>query len=1231
MPRKDFVRDLKEASVPGKYPYLVDIRAGDDDGVISFSYINGNVTIHFEALVSGMYVYSTYIPGIRNFLVSSFDLDTDPSADLSCYPNSHDYFAYTTSENVPSAVTSTIQEVQPLLNGLTLSDFLSSLSDAVGNTLFSDTQTSHADGDVEMHDYNDFSGNDDDEWDIHSPQRRVFEDDISDGEPFSSMEDRELNSKIREDMRTVKNAGFKTGFLGSLSGSIIISVSCRIAKLGISEEAMQAWGVQPRQYLVLLIRYPSRYRDIDQIFHEDASASKSSIEMHVALCDSYKPTLAEAIKAFNRPNESQNQGTTEKNTRTKGEDPRKLSPTFISRPLNALLNERFIKIARYRCTFGFGWSGAELFFNDVQGKSLDSADPGDPKYSMEDTLDLSTSGFPNLLISDHILENDSSRRLSFPLLAMQFTLRHFVRCTEFCLVCHCKVNADFEALKPYVCSKALCLYQYMALGFGPSLEWEIISQPNVVDLLVSFTYASAVSGRLKDFPTGLGLLVPEGTECVRQLTASNTSPCIPQGSQPSPASGSAPRSYTAKLDRKNMELVFPDVKNPPPVRTGDWIVISYAPSGDPAEIHPHCRVQDAGLWPRVKLSTPVIRGMHPEKWSSTAPKGHGPVFEAVTFVVYDKNFDELTAEQKRAAIVMLLDTLPEVEEMKAYLTENKHGSSEPLLASWKERISKSALDVLRWIVASNRSCIIQDEDVTRTDATQVSNENLVSGMEGYMQFRFAQGAPDKEQRFVNSVNAATARLNLKYPTIFAWHGSPLYNWHSIVREGLHFKEVVHGRAYGHGVYLSNSFQTSYSYMGSYHSGNQIWPKSRLKASSAISLNEVVNAPWQFVSRSPHLVVNQLDWIQPRYLFVQCLASTPTTGSSSPASKIKPATFFYEQDPAYTALGPKNSPIVIPITAISQRRRQLVRAPVSNKKTTPVRGTKRTLFGKGSQSARDEDTDSVETDHEDLLALLSDYEDENDDNSKVDKTEHGPSKPATGNKASQSKGSPDPKTDFKPGTLDGSSLPLLAPPSYATTAATKALQRDLKTTLKVQETQPLHELGWYLDPNLISTVYQWIVELHSFDPSLPLAADLKAASLQSVVLELRFAKDYPISPPFVRVIRPRFLPFLSGGGGHVTAGGALCMELLTNSGWSAASSIESVLLQVRMAISSTDPSPARLDPGQRKGQVKEYGVGEAIDAYIRACRAHGWEVPRDFERENHSQWSLAGSTTKKELN
>ena len=76
-----------------------------------------------------------------------------------------------------------------------------------------------------------------------------------------------------------------------------------------------------------------------------------------------------------------------------------------------------------------------------------------------------------------------------------------------------------------------------------------------------------------------------------------------------------------------------------------------------------------------------------------------------------------------------------------------------------------------------------------------------------------------------------------------------------------------------------------------------------------------------------------------------------------------------------------------------------------------------------------------------------------------------------------------------------------------------------------------------------------------------------------------------------------------------------MELLTNTGWSAVQSIETVLLQVRMAMCEEE-RPARLANKSKSsnrcayygGTGESYGIGEAVSAYERACRAHGWAVP-----------------------
>ncbi len=60
---------------------------------------------------------------------------------------------------------------------------------------------------------------------------------------------------------------------------------------------------------------------------------------------------------------------------------------------------------------------------------------------------------------------------------------------------------------------------------------------------------------------------------------------------------------------------------------------------------------------------------------------------------------------------------------------------------------------------------------------------------------------------------------------------------------------------------------------------------------------------------------------------------------------------------------------------------------------------------------------------------------------------------------------------------------------------------------------------------------WGVELSNFPKDTPLAEDLEAYAKKSnrkpvVELEMKFPKDYPMNPPFVRILRPRF-KFLTG--------------------------------------------------------------------------------------------------------
>lgn len=1064
-------------------------------------------------------------------------------------------------------------------------------------------------------------GSQDDEEDTDIESTDEFDDSIFDGaapksEPTIhtnsythgvSSSRPQLRSRIRSDLQSAKNAGFKLAYHGGLLDGYAchVTLSCRIQKLGISEEAMQAWELDPHQYLILIVYYPNGYKSYDELKGMDSATARRNARFSIGISHTYKPTHTEAVQSFSSTSLAEK--AREEAYKSSQEQASSIGfrNCFISGPLNQLLNDRLIQIVGYR-DMGMPWIGAEEFYNDHQGMQYAMSEDLNDKYFEDEIQDNKY----RILTPDHISESRPGTT-SFPLVAMQFLLRHFVRCADFCLICHRRLPSDLEAIKPYVCETPLCLYQYMSLGFGPSIEHEILTQPHVVDLLISFCYSQAgTAGKLQTFPSGLSLQVPYASGNIMSRVAYHRY-YAPSSTETSSSSEkpsiTGPEFILAKFDRSTLELLFelPTC----PVRAGDWIIIEEQQPDTKEEndltglVSLHCRVTSTTYYPTVSVSEPIPPPIQisVDKAADAQPKPATPVttpgFAPVRFQVYNQNFDDLSDIAKCEVICRLLNTLPTVKEMQDYLK-----SSRKELRSWIDRISPATAGILRWIIASNRACIFQVDDLDASKDKQKKNaDQRVHGMPGWMQFRFAMGAPDKERRFLNEVSQ---RKHLNFPTMFAWHGSPLHNWHSIIREGLHFKYVASGRAFGDGVYHSQHSSTSLGYsggawnyrsgVGNYGSGNG-WARSRLHISCALALNELINVPGEFRSRSPHLVVQHLDWIQTRYLFVKVDSSYNCLDDAEMPSEVFP------QDPQMKVSGDKGTALVIPAHVVSRSRRAQAAQNPSQKANKKQR-----IGGWFSGSSKSDPIDADELD--DGKSVATDVED-----LAVFMDGEAPSKAV----AKTTK----PKTDFVPGSLDIASLPILQPPSYATTLATKRLAADFKTLVKIQQSTPLDELGWYInpDPDCMNNLYQWIIELHSFEPTLPLAKDLKEKKMTSVVLELRFGKEFPHSPPFVRVIRPRFLGFQQGGGGHVTLGGALCMELLTNSGWSAVQSIEGVLLQVKMAMSSTDPRPARLV----KGNSTDYSVWEAVDAYERACRIHGWQVPKDLRETTTDQSGVAG--------
>lgn len=130
------------------------------------------------------------------------------------------------------------------------------------------------------------------------------------------------------------------------------------------------------------------------------------------------------------------------------------------------------------------------------------------------------------------------------------------------------------------------------------------------------------------------------------------------------------------------------------------------------------------------------------------------------------------------------------------------------------------------------------------------------------------------------------------------------------------------------------------------------------------------------------------------------------------------------------------------------------------------------------------------------------------------------------------------------------------------------------------------------------LYIWDVWITDFGPDAPVTKDMNKHGITEVHVEIRFpdtGQKYPIMPPFVRIISPRF-QFHTG---HITIGGSFCIELLTPQGWSSVYKIESLLIQLKALVLA---GGARLDP-QRWDQP--YVLSEAKNAFSRVAKQHGW--------------------------
>ncbi|KAF9060333.1 hypothetical protein BDP27DRAFT_1339817 [Rhodocollybia butyracea] len=1122
--RKRFIADLddlKAACIQGFVAHglvLKNVRSGDDEGDFRASIKSS----------SGEHVLNV------NIMLS----------DTADYPKTHSFFSYSQDVNIAANIQAVVEGIASLS-----SRPIAEIMDKVLAKLARAMNTGSADSEPE-----------DDEDDEDEDYTAMSDDDIYMTAPSNAMNMTRLQHHFLE----IVAREYRPGLIRFGGDDFCISVSLSVVKLAesIPARALMAWDrrlLSKSQNLVLLIS------DLRGVY---PPLDDTKLKFHVGLSGKYKPDKEHAKEScrnfglITNDAEDELRLAQEKaaveaamlneldmdeddavaisvpkfpEDEEEEDDPGRFDKFSLSGSLDSLMNHQFAKVVRMRRKYGLGWAGAELLFSEMEKSQMPEEVVLQTKLQasqLEDKAERAMIRKGTTILPDDPLHNLSEDEdVNWPLTAFCYLIRRLALCTRYCIVCHNKLNADYVALKPYVCDAKLCAYQFYALNHGPSLEYEIIHNPETVDLLVSISYFAAVEGVLDEpLPIGMGLRVP-----------------------------------------------VPDVSR----------VLSAPPSR-----HLH------GSMLAGALPTPAPQS------NPQAALGDDNLCD----------FDTLEKRQMRAAVVQLLDSLPSIGDMKKHLERKvKPGKSKPKLATMPEALDviPAAWQLLRWCVGS---CTAYLEEISTVE------ESIKNVEAGWKQYRFSVGAPELEAKFNAAVEEAKAKNanTKKYPALYAFHGSPIRNWHSIIRNGLWYKEVANGRAYGDGVYLAKDGQIS---MGTYASGNRAtgWRKSKVCPSSCVAIVEVVNLPSEFVSSSPYFVVNKTHWLLVRYLLVKTQAKEDLdAGTSKKASlqtKSQLPTPFVKLDPAHPlTLGPNAIQIPEPtfqLECLLRARRDELSAGDENPDNED-----QAVFEHVESS---QDLNVKGKGRADDPMVIDDDEDE--DENEIEFEDYKPPVRAASSmfatliarqpqyKVNKSR----PANDWvhNPEYVRAAVSQLMPPPEMSTPSATMAVQKELKALLKEQKAcNSFRELGWYMSEEFMGdNLFQWIVEVHSFDEKLPIAKDLKDKKLNSLIFEIRFPPDYPLSPPFFRIITPRFLPFIQGGGGHITGGGSICMDLLTSSGWLPTYNIASVLLQIKLAISNLDPRPARLAANWNQ----PYGVLEALQGYKRAAATHNWTIPLGIDR------------------
>jgi ubiquitin-conjugating enzyme E2 Q len=311
---------------------------------------------------------------------------------------------------------------------------------------------------------------------------------------------RDATEQQRKDLLQAMHRGFSIGVNGRREHQLgdIFSLAVKVSELGLTDNGL-TWSLKPADYVVMLLKFPHGYPSPSE--YQSLPGKQSVALVRFGKCCSAKPSNVSAQAAFH----SDAKGKTP--VRDTAHDSAAFIPLYLFNSITKTLNEDLPTLLHTRRAHGISWSAAQILLHRESEGSHVRDDAYRPT-TVDHVAELNDER-PSATPTHWIVSQDDAlvgeEQLNIPLVLMQFALQSIIKSGKFCINCHEHLEEGFEAMKPYVCSRPLCLHQYFSSGFGPGIEHDILTDPYVVDLVISFFYAAVMSHRIRELPKGLGL------------------------------------------------------------------------------------------------------------------------------------------------------------------------------------------------------------------------------------------------------------------------------------------------------------------------------------------------------------------------------------------------------------------------------------------------------------------------------------------------------------------------------------------------------------------------------------------------------------------------------------------------------------------------------------------------------------------------------------------------------